>query len=1104
VKGRSLSRTLLFIILLLSTMPIITVNQVTAEDFRVSVDPSESEASPGQYFTIDINITNAPEDPGVAMWEFKLRFDPGVIYTNDSIDVMVFEGDFLKGVAPPGWEVTYFWAELFTNYLVVGCWFLYPDVTVGGSGVLATIKFLVTDKGRAPLDLYDLKLSSQPGTWNWPEDQYPTVEDGVFYTPEPKADFIYYTEAYPPSQPGMQPSFKPVVNETITFNATFIELSEGKYTGSYDPDTMTPSDPDGALVSYLWDFGDDTPPVTEYDPVITHSYDEVGSYRVNLTVTDNEGNQDFKFIDVSVVIHDIAIIEVTVNATRVQPGDIVSINVTVENQASEIMPQEEYFNITCYYDDTVIWYNKTENKKSFSLPLERDPERPDETHPPLATGDNMTVTFIWNTTGVAPGSYTIRANVTIVHSYTLELLPGETDTADNVFPRADLPPINIIVSAHDIAITNVHVSPKAVFIGGTISINVTVENQGKQSEVFDVSVYANSTIIASSQDQQLAYGEQKTLPFSWNTTGFAEGIYLIKANITVLPGEIDISDNEFLCDEIIKLTTTPIYDIAIVNIQVEPKQVYIGRSISINVTVENKGTQSEVFDVSVYANSTIIASSQDQQLAYGEQKTLPFSWNTTGFAEGIYLIKANITVLPGEIDISDNEFPRAGIPPVVVEVTVNIITPPPIVIGGVSFHVVIESNSEVSDFAFNQADKEISFKISGELYRGFCNVTIPKVLLEGDPWKVWVDDTLVTPDLVENATHTFLYFEFTLSTRLVKIIGTKVATPPVVIFTVSPKALILGEEAEFDAAESYDPDGEIVSFSWDFDGDGVYDYTSDKPYAKFKYTEADIYTVTLTVTDNNQLKNATTATLAVLPHRDLAVTDITSTAVEATIGQTISFNVTIENQGTETENINVTVYYDSFVLETKTDIPLSAGASVTIMFEWDTLEVSEGTYTISAEADVIPGETDTDDNIKIFGAVTLKKSNSSIFITLSRTSILVGENLTISGSVTPTRPGVNVTIHYKLDEETAWNTLTIVQTDENSQYSFTWTPSEPGTYNIKAGWDGDYRTVKAESDVKTVVVQTSGLKVPLHFLGGIVIAVAAAIVLIHLFKARKQ
>ncbi len=47
--------------------------------------------------------------------------------------------------------------------------------------------------------------------------------------------------------------------------------------------------------------------------------------------------------------------------------------------------------------------------------------------------------------------------------------------------------------------------------------------------------------------------------------------------------------------------------------------------------------------------------------------------------------------------------------------------------------------------------------------------------------------------------------------------------PPIVAFTFAPAAPGVGESVSFNATSSYDPDGAIVSYAWDLDGNGVDD-----------------------------------------------------------------------------------------------------------------------------------------------------------------------------------------------------------------------------------------------------------------------------------------
>ncbi len=98
--------------------------------------------------------------------------------------------------------------------------------------------------------------------------------------------------------------------------------------------------------------------------------------------------------------HDIAVISVTPYPTKVGLGELVNVTVIIENQGTE----NENFTVTVYYDNTTIeTQNVTNSAPNTSTPL----------------------TFVWNTTGITAGTYSINATASAV--------PGETepDTADN-------------------------------------------------------------------------------------------------------------------------------------------------------------------------------------------------------------------------------------------------------------------------------------------------------------------------------------------------------------------------------------------------------------------------------------------------------------------------------------------------------------------------------------------------------------------------------------------------------------------------------------------------------------------------------------------------
>ena len=86
---------------------------------------------------------------------------------------------------------------------------------------------------------------------------------------------------------------------------------------------------------------------------------------------------------------------------------------------------------------------------------------------------------------------------------------------------------------------------------------------------------------------------------------------------------------------------------------------------------------------------------------------------------------------------------------------------------------------------------------------------------------------------------------------------------PVVSFTYSPENPEVNEEITFDASSSYDPDGEIVSYNWNF-GDGN---STEGEVVTYAYSKAGNYTVTLRVTDNDGLQDATSEVVEVVSRK---------------------------------------------------------------------------------------------------------------------------------------------------------------------------------------------------------------------------------------------
>ena len=759
---------------------------------------------------------------------------------------------------------------------------------------------------------------------------------------------------------------------------------------------------------------------------------------------------------------------------------------------------------------------------------------------------------------------------------------------------------------HDIAVTNVAAHPPNVLIGDTVDIDVTVTNEGDFTETFNVTAYYDDILIAkntSCWDSPLASKDQKTLTFVWETTDIDVGTYAIKANATIIEEEENKTNNKLINGTV--TIEAPSHDIAVTNVNItspSPPTVNVEDPVSIDVIVANEGGYDESFDVTVYADSdpTVIG----DEITVGTQsnialvakatQTLPFTWTTTGVDVGTYTISANATTVPDETDTKDNGFVDGK---VVVTLpgypTANFTYSPkePLVDEEVTFNATASEDpgGEIVSYRWDFGDGTKKIYVKG--------VNLTAITTHS---YTTFDEFMVSLNVTDNGDHTTSTYDWVT-----------VYTRPVASFTYSPSEPSVGDPVTFNATASYDPDGGnatfpsgIVSYEWDF-GDETPAVTETDPIVEHTYTDAGEYPVTLTVTDDEGMTNDTTATVTVsaaLVH-DIAVIDVTPNPTVAAPGQYVSVTVNVKNKGDFAETFNVTAYYDTNSIGTKT-VTLDPDATGSPTITWDTTFVAEGTYTISANASAVDGETDKADNsytdgtvtvqrqvgpgqmlsiefsgereylegaeVKIrlvalvryadtmepvsnatvdiliydpegtiwnssnmverlaltgiyewessatiaelelekgfylihvvarrgslaaseisqFHIATVEKTSSIISIDVDPTSVTVGSNIIIGGAIAPKRPLVTVTILYRAMGGN-WSELGSVKTSTTGHYSINCVVTPAGIYEIKANWLGDTRTEGAESEVKTITIHGSWLlflEIPPYMMVGI-------------------
>jgi KaiC/GvpD/RAD55 family RecA-like ATPase/PKD repeat protein len=188
-------------------------------------------------------------------------------------------------------------------------------------------------------------------------------------------------------------------------------------------------------------------------------------------------------------------------------------------------------------------------------------------------------------------------------------------------------------------------------------------------------------------------------------------------------------------------------------------------------------------------------------------------------------------------------------------------------------------------------------------------------------------------------------------------------------FTILPTHPSLGDSVTFNASSSYDLGGTIERYRWIF-GDGNTSETSASIIAH-SYSASGDFNVTLTIF-STQGHNASTTRQISLQIHDVAIIDVTPSATEIQIGQTVNITVKARNKGTVPESFDVTLFRNETMIASQHVADLSPEDEQDLVFYWNTSNIQDGgKFLITAKADNVTGETALSDNSGIGSLVSV-------------------------------------------------------------------------------------------------------------------------------------
>jgi PKD repeat protein/5-hydroxyisourate hydrolase-like protein (transthyretin family) len=277
---------------------------------------------------------------------------------------------------------------------------------------------------------------------------------------------------------------------------------------------------------------------------------------------------------------------------------------------------------------------------------------------------------------------------------------------------------------------------------------------------------------------------------------------------------------------------------------------------------------------------------------------------------------------------------------------------------------------------------------------------------------------------------------------------------PTAAFTYDPQNPVTDEQVTFDASQSTDPDGQIVDYQWTINGD-----TRSGETTTYTFTQADTYTVALTVEDDDGATDTTTQTITVGDANQAPNASFTISPDNPITGEFITFTDTSTDEdgmieanqweltGPNTDN----TYANTTSLSLGLDEPGQYTMELLVEDDDGATDTATQSFTVTEAQPPTAAFTTTPNDPETGQTVTFDASQStdpdgqitSYEWTANGVSIGSGETITD----TFTNPG-NYTIGLTVEDndgltDTANQTITVTEANQPPTASFTVSPQNP-------------------------------------------------------------
>ena len=561
----------------------------------------------------------------------------------------------------------------------------------------------------------------------------------------------------------------------------------------------------------------------------------------------------------------------------------------------------------------------------------------------------------------------------------------------------------------DLFIQDTTWTPENPSIGDIVTFSTTIGNLGNVSSIGGyVHFYLDDSTrpLTYKSFTAIEEGSTASVYFTWNAQ---PGTHTFKGIVDVVNkiSEVDETNNE----KTITYSSTALSDLKVQDIRWSPTNPSIGDTVTFTATIKNQGSGSSAgnrADFYLDGSTTRLTYKNFGGLSSGGTTDVSFSWTALAGDHTFRAVVDQGNTIP-ESDETNNEHTITFSSTELSDLKVQDIrwSPTNPSIGDtVTFTATIKNQGSGSSagnrayFYLDGSTTHITYKKFGGLSsNATTDVTFTWTALADDHvFRAVVDKGNTIPESDEtNNEHTITFSATELSDLVIQNL------------TWTPKNSLIGDVVTFTTTIKNQGNGSSTNGNVHFYFDDSTTQYTYKPIngitagsltsVSFTWNaQPGIHTLTTIVDKNNnidegnELNNYKNMTFSIVSLPDLIIQNITWSPSSCTIGDTVTFTATIENQGTrKSDNSIIDFYIDgSNTVYTHHPLPeISAGYNEKVIFTWI---AQKGSHTIKAAVDKDNAVTEIDET----------NNDKTITFSVASLSDLIVQDITL----TPKEPSI--------------------------------------------------------------------------------------------------